>query len=72
MTGRTDPWPEHCRRRLIAAILEAADLFPHSGEDSGTRIHDSRKSLKEARAVAKLFAPRASQYRRRRRDSAVA
>jgi CHAD domain-containing protein len=56
MTSRRYPWPEHCRRRLIAAILEAADLFPHSGEDSGTRIHDSRKALKEARAIAKLFA----------------
>jgi CHAD domain-containing protein len=56
MTSKTDPWPEHCRRRLIAAVLEAADLFPHSGEDSGTRIHDSRKSLKEARAAARLFA----------------
>jgi CHAD domain-containing protein len=56
MTGKRDPWPEHCRRRLIAAILEAADLFPHSGEDIGTRIHDARKALKEARAAAKLFA----------------
>jgi CHAD domain-containing protein len=56
MTSSGDPWPEHCRRRLIAAVLEAADLFPHSGEDSGTRIHDSRKALKDARAVARLFA----------------
>src|ERR1700722_18623035 len=56
MTSSGDPWPEHCRRRLIAAVLEAADLFPHSGEDSGTRIHDSRKALKEARAAARLFA----------------
>src|SRR5580692_7045641 len=56
MTGKRDPWPEHCRRRLIAAILQAADLFPHSGEDIGTRIHDARKALKEARAAAKLFA----------------
>jgi hypothetical protein len=56
MKPKRDPWPEHCRRRLIAAVLEAADLFPHSGEDIGTRIHDSRKALKEARAGAKLFA----------------
>src|SRR5450432_3018832 len=56
MTTRRNPWPEHCRHRLVAAILEAADLFPHSGEDSGTRIHDSRKALKEARAIARLFA----------------
>src|SRR5471032_3072547 len=55
MTSNSDPWPEHCRLRLIAAVLEAADLFPHSGEDSGTRIHDSRKALKEARAIARLF-----------------
>src|ERR1700721_2866913 len=56
MTAKHDPWPEHCRRRLVAAILYAADLFPHAGEDSGTRIHDSRKALKEARAAARLFA----------------
>jgi CHAD domain-containing protein len=56
MINKNDPWPEYCRRRLIAAILEAADLFPHAGEDSGTRIHDSRKALKEARAAARLFA----------------
>jgi CHAD domain-containing protein len=56
MTTKRYPWPEHCRRKLVAAILEAADLFPHSGEDSGTRIHNSRKALKEARAIAKLFA----------------
>jgi CHAD domain-containing protein len=56
MTTRRNPWPEHCRHRLVTAILEAADLFPHSGEDSGTRIHDSRKALKEARAIARLFA----------------
>lgn len=56
MTSKSDPWPEHCRRRLIASIVEAADLFPHSGEDSGARIHDSRKALKAARAIARLFA----------------
>jgi CHAD domain-containing protein len=56
MTSKSDPWPEHCRRRLVASILEAADLFPHSGEDSGTRIHDARKALKSARAAARLFA----------------
>ncbi|HYC26049.1 MAG TPA: CHAD domain-containing protein [Roseiarcus sp.] len=50
-----DPWPEHCRRLLIAAVLGAADLFPHPGEDEGERIHESRKTLKEARALAKLM-----------------
>src|SRR5579872_4573270 len=56
MTSKSDPWPEHCRRLLVAFILEAADLFPHSGEDSGTRIHDARKALKAGRATARLFA----------------
>jgi CHAD domain-containing protein len=51
-----DPWPEHCRRHLIAAVLGAADLFPHPGDDEGERIHESRKTLKEARALAKLMA----------------
>ena len=56
MTSKRDPWPEHCRRRLIAAILSAADLFPRSGEDEASRIHDARKALKQARAAARLFA----------------
>jgi CHAD domain-containing protein len=51
-----DPWPDYCRRRLIAAILGAADLFPHPGEDESERVHEARKALKEARALAKLMA----------------
>jgi CHAD domain-containing protein len=50
-----DPWPNLCRRRLIAAILGAADLFPYPGEDEAERIHDSRKALKDARSLAKLM-----------------
>jgi hypothetical protein len=50
-----DPWPELCRRRLIAAVLAAADLFPHPGEDESERIHEARKALKDARALAKLM-----------------
>ena len=57
MTSATDPWPEHCRRRLVAAVVRAADVFPEAGEDSGARIHDLRKALKAARAIARLFAP---------------
>ncbi len=56
MTIKRDPWPEHCRRRLIGAILNAADLFPQSGDDEASRIHDARKALTRARAAAKLFA----------------
>jgi CHAD domain-containing protein len=55
MTSSSDPWPEHCRRRLVASIIEAADAFPEAGEDSGARIHDLRKALKAARAMARLF-----------------
>ncbi|HLW93195.1 MAG TPA: CHAD domain-containing protein [Roseiarcus sp.] len=51
-----DPWPDYCRRRLIAAILGAADIFPHPGEDESERVHEARKALKEARALAKLMA----------------
>ena len=50
-----DPWPNLCRRRLIAAILEAADLFPYPGQDEAERIHEARKALKDARALAKLM-----------------
>jgi CHAD domain-containing protein len=51
----SDPWPNLCRRRLIAAILGAADLFPYPGQDEPERIHDARKALKDARALAKLM-----------------
>jgi CHAD domain-containing protein len=51
----SDPWPNLCRRRLIAAILGAADLFPYPGQDEAERIHDARKALKDARALAKLM-----------------
>jgi CHAD domain-containing protein len=52
---KSDPWPEALRRRLIAAILGAADVYPHAGEDESERIHESRKALKEARALARLM-----------------
>jgi CHAD domain-containing protein len=52
---KDDHWPEALRRRLIAAILGAADLFPHPGEDESERVHESRKALKEARALARLM-----------------
>jgi CHAD domain-containing protein len=50
-----DPWPDLCRRRLITAVLGAADLFPHPGEDESERVHEARKALKDARALAKLM-----------------
>jgi CHAD domain-containing protein len=56
MSARRAAWPEHCRRRLVGAILDAAERFPHSGDDEAPRIHDVRKALKRARAAARLFA----------------
>ena len=53
---RRDPWPDHCRRDLVSAMLEAAELFPHTGEDAAERIHQARKILKKARSLARLFA----------------
>lgn len=54
-----DPWPRRCRRDLVGAVLEAADLFPHSGQDNAAQIHAARKALKHARALARLFIPSA-------------
>ena len=50
-----DAWPNLFRRRLIAAILGAADLFPYPDQDEAERIHDARKALKDARALGKLM-----------------
>jgi CHAD domain-containing protein len=55
MSDARDPWPEHCRRELVSVVLEAAELFPHSGQDRAERIHDARKALKKARALVRLF-----------------
>jgi CHAD domain-containing protein len=55
MKGKRDPWPHHCRSALVNAMLEAADVFPHPGEDRAERVHDARKALKKARALARLF-----------------
>jgi CHAD domain-containing protein len=55
MKAKRDPWPQHCRRALVSTMLAAADTFPHPGEDRAERVHDARKLLKKARALARLF-----------------
>ncbi len=55
MTASRRSWPLHCRAALIAAILAAADQFPRPGGDEAERIHDVRKTLKGAAALARLF-----------------
>ena len=52
---RSDAWPEHCRAALVRSVGAAAAQFPGPGEEAPKRIHDVRKTLKEARAVARLF-----------------
>jgi CHAD domain-containing protein len=52
---RSDAWPQHCRAALVRAVGAAATQFPGPGEEAPKRIHDVRKILKEARAIARLF-----------------
>jgi CHAD domain-containing protein len=52
---RSDAWPQHCRGALVRAVSAAAAQFPAPGEEAPKRIHDVRKALKEARAIARLF-----------------
>jgi len=52
---RADAWPQHCRAALIRSVRAAAAQFPCPGEEAPERVHDVRKKLKEARAVARLF-----------------
>jgi CHAD domain-containing protein len=52
---RGDAWPRHCRAALVAAVATAARQFPRPGEETAERVHDVRKTLKEARALARLF-----------------
>jgi CHAD domain-containing protein len=52
---RSDAWPQHCRAALVRAVSAAAAQFPGPGEEAPKRVHDVRKTLKEARAIARLF-----------------
>jgi CHAD domain-containing protein len=52
---RPDAWPQHCRAALIRSVRAAAGQFPPPGEEAPKRVHDVRKTLKEARAIARLF-----------------
>ncbi len=52
---RTDAWPQHCRAALVRAVSVAAAQFPGPGEEAPKRVHEVRKILKEARAIARLF-----------------
>ncbi len=52
---RPDAWPQHCRALLVGSVKAAAKQFPGPGEQAAERVHNLRKTLKEARAVARLF-----------------
>ena len=52
---RDDAWPRHCRAALIAAVAEAARQYPHLSEPAPQSVHDVRRTLKQARAIARLF-----------------
>ena len=52
-----DVWPEYCRALLIASVASARRQFPGRGERAAERVHGVRKTLKEARAIARLFRP---------------
>ena len=52
---RSDAWPQHCRAALVRSVSAAAAKFPGPGEEAPKRVHDVRKTLKEARAIARLF-----------------
>jgi CHAD domain-containing protein len=52
---RSDAWPQHCRAALVRSVAAAAAKFPGPSEEAPKRVHDVRKTLKEARAIARLF-----------------
>jgi len=53
--SRKSGWPPHCRAALARALRLASRQFPRAGEDEATRVHDVRKTLKGAAALARLF-----------------
>ena len=54
---RAVTWPLYCQTLLAASVRAAAQQFPGRGQQASERIHDVRKTLKEARAIARLFLP---------------
>ena len=52
---QSDAWAQYCRAALVRAVAAAAVQFPGPGEEAPKRVHDVRKTLKEARAIARLF-----------------
>jgi CHAD domain-containing protein len=54
---RAGAWPLHCQALLAASVRAAARQFPGRGQHASERVHDVRKTLKEARAIARLFLP---------------
>lgn len=52
---RSDAWPQYCRAALVRSVSAAAAQFPGPGEEAPKRVHDARRTLKEARAIARLF-----------------
>ncbi len=54
---RDEAWPLYCRKLLLDSVVSAARQFPGRGEQASERVHGVRKTLKEARAIARLFLP---------------
>ncbi|MGO9422789.1 CHAD domain-containing protein, partial [Roseiarcus sp.] len=54
---QADHWPTYCRALLAASVASAASRFPGRGEEAPERVHGVRKTLKESRALARLFLP---------------
>ena len=52
---RLDAWAQYCRAALVRSVAGVAATFPGPGEEAPKRVHDARKTLKEARAIARLF-----------------
>jgi CHAD domain-containing protein len=50
-------WITHGRLALAQSLEEAAELYPRPGEDGANRVHESRRALKRAASIARLFAP---------------
>jgi CHAD domain-containing protein len=52
---RSDAWAQYCRAALVRSVASAAAQFPGPGEAAPEQVHDVRKTLKQARAIARLF-----------------
>ena len=57
MSALRPSWTAHGRSSLVESLRAASEKFPKAGADGARIVHETRKELKRAASIARLFAP---------------